>query len=86
MRYRKIEFDYWVSLYIENKKEYENQRIAIIAEEINKIEDPVRRQRFEAMVWRFEQDMKKVKNDTERLNRIIAHFWKQIKKFREVLS
>lgn len=86
MRYRKVEFDYWVNLYIENKKEYDNQRLALIAEQINEIEDPVRRQRFEAIVWRFEQDMKKIKNDTERLNQVIVHFWKQCRKFREVLS
>ena len=81
-----FDFDYWVSLYIDDKKQYEIQRLALIAEEINKIEDLVRRQRYEAMMWRFEQDMKKIKDDTERLNQVIALFWKQCRKFREVLS
>lgn len=81
-----LKFDYWLKLYEDNKVEFERKRLEVLEKEISKIEDPVMQQRMRGMIWRFEQDLRNCKNDTERFNRVVSYFWRQVNRFRDAIK
>lgn len=57
----------------------------IIDEYITTLE-PEKQQRAQAFQWRIQQDLKKYKDPTARLNRMVEMFWNGVKEFQRTLE
>jgi hypothetical protein len=81
-------FDEWAELYKKDPELFEKKRQEFLKEYIANQwpDDPDKRQRAEAQLWRMEQNYRHVKNDTERFNMVVAEFWKQVQKFQDALN
>lgn len=82
-----FDFDYWANLHKTDPERFELERMGALSEEIERLcQDPEKRQRLHAMVWRQQQELSKYKNDTARFNKVVELFWQQFVKFQEGLD
>lgn len=81
-------FEYWKDLYESDPFGFEIRREECLGEYIAEqwADDPIFQQRARAVVWRLNQDLRHIKNPTERFNQLVVHFWQQVKKFQSALN
>jgi len=75
-----FDFDYLKQLYIDDPIEFEKVTHSMVVETIDSFPDN-QQDVFRAKQWRLEQDLGKVKDPLERMNRMVALFWVQVAEF-----
>lgn len=79
------DFDYMKNLYIEDPVKFEELTDGMIDDAINNAR-PENREQLRAKQWRLQQELGKIANPVERMNRMICIFWEGVADFKEVLS
>ncbi len=74
------DFDFLKETYINDPDEFERITRAMIKEVIESLPES-KREIFYAKQWRLEQELEKIKNPLERMNRMVTMFWLQVAEF-----
>lgn len=83
--YMKMEYDseYLRKLYINDPDEFEKVTTAMIDDAINNMREE-NREIYRAKQWRLKQELDKIKEPLERMNRMVVIFWEGVNEFVEV--
>ncbi len=73
-------FDYLKNMYEKDPSEFEKITKSMIDRVINKVRKE-NREIFRAKQWRLEQELNKIKNPLERMNRMVCIFWVGVNEF-----
>jgi len=74
------DFDYLKKLYKTEPDEFEKVTATMFAEVIKSFPED-QQEMFTAKQWRLKQELDKVKDPLERMNRMVAMFWVQVAEF-----
>lgn len=79
-------FDKMKDLYVSDPEAFDVYRKKLIDDEINKISDPIRRQRLRGLQFQLDNKLRKFKDPVARMNAMVSIFWKQVYKFKNMLN
>jgi len=77
------DFDYLKNLYIESPDEFEKVTSAMIENAISNMRAE-NQELYRRKQWRLKQELDKIKDPLERMNRMVAIFWEGVNEFVEV--
>jgi len=80
-----VTFDELKTLYETDPAAAEEKAKQIIDDYISTLE-PEKQARAQAFQWRIEQDLRKFKDPTARMNKMIEMFWRGVREFQKVLQ
>jgi len=75
-----FDFERLKNLYMEDPDAFEVETRKMIVEVIESFPEESR-DKFRAKQWRLEQDLNKIKNPLERMNKMVTLFWIQVAEF-----
>jgi len=78
-----FQFTELMELYAKNKRAYEKRCREIINDYIDSIEDDDRRLRMQQEQWKLDGELRKIKDDLERVNYMAKIFWEKVGEFIE---
>lgn len=82
-----FKFDEWAKLAQEDPEAFEQKREEFLETYIcEQWDDPDEQQRARAILWRAEMNYSRIKDPTERFNRVVADFYDQVVKFRDAIN
>lgn len=79
------DFDYMKNLYIEDPVKFKELTDKMIDDAINNTRTENREQ-LRAKQWRLQQELNKIADPLERMNRMVSIFWKGVDDFKVVLN
>lgn len=79
------DFDYMKNLYIEDPVKFKELTDKMIDDTINRTR-PEKREQLRAKQWRLQQELDKIADPLERMNRMVSIFWKGVYDFKGVLN
>ncbi len=75
------DFDYLKELYKSDPEEFKRVTDGMIKTAIDSLPTKSRKQKLERKQWRIDHELNRVKNPTERLNRMVKMFWDGVDEF-----